>query len=97
MRLSDLSVTVADRVGQRRRRAAATEQHQIGLRGYTPIAVVAGQQDLVALWVDALDPELAAGDRQRARQPGREPAWYVLDDVGGQDVVEQLAPRRIRL
>ena len=44
-----------------------------------------------------LHAELAAGDGQRARQPRREPARHVLDDVGGKDVVEQLAPGRIRL
>jgi len=62
-----------------------------------PVPVVAGQQDLVALRIDALDPELAAGDRQRARQARRESARHVLDYVGREDVVEQLAPGWIRL
>ena len=97
MHLGHLGVAVADRVGQRRRVTAATEQHQVGFGGRAPVPVIAGQQDLVALGVDVLHPELTAGDRQRARQARRETAGHVLDDVGGQDVVEQLAPRRIRL
>jgi len=50
-----------------------------------------------ALRVDVLHPELPAGHRQRPGQPGRKTAGYVLDDVRGQQVVEQFLPRRIRL
>ena len=95
--LGDLGVAVADRVGKRGGRSAAAEQDLVRLGGLAPVPVVARQQDLVALRVDAVDAELAAGDRQRPRQPRREPAGHVLDDVRGQDVVEQLPPRRVGL
>ena len=68
-----------------------------GFAGWPPVAVIAGDQDLVALRVDVLHPELPAGDRQGPGQPGRETARHVLDDVRRQEVVEQLLPRRIRL
>ena len=55
------------------------------------------QKDLVALGVDALHAELSAGDRKCARQSGRESTRHVLDDVGGQDVVEQFPPCGVRL
>ena len=97
MYLGHLGVAVADRVGQRGRRAGPAEQDQVRLGGRPPIAIVAGEQDFVALGVDVLHPELPAGDRQRARQPGREAARHILDDVRGQDIAEQLAPRRVRL
>lgn len=92
-----LGVPVADRVRQCRRRPATAEQHQVGFGGGTPVPVVARQQDLVALGIDALDAELPAGHRHRLRQARTESAGHVLDDVRGQDVVEQLAPRRIGL
>ena len=95
MDLGHLSVAVADRVGQRGGRPGPAEQHQIRLGRRAPVPVVAGEQDLVALRVDGLHPELSAGHRQGPGQPGREAAGHVLDDVRRQDVAEQLAPRRV--
>ncbi len=81
MHLGHLGVAVAHRIGQRGRRAGAAEQDERGFGGQPPVAVVAGDQDLVALRVDVLHPELAAGDRQRPGQSGRETARHILDDV----------------
>ena len=95
MHLGHLGVAVADRVGQRGRRPGPPEQDQIRLGRRSPVPVVAGEQDFVALRVDGFHPELPTGDRQGARQPGREAARHVLDDMRRKDVAEQLAPRRV--
>ena len=97
MHLSDLRVTVADRVRQGSSRARAPEQYLVGVCGLGPVSVVARQQDFLALRVDVVDPELTARHRQRANQSADETARHILDDVGGKDVVEQFPPRRIRL
>ncbi|CAA0133137.1 Uncharacterised protein [Mycolicibacterium vanbaalenii] len=97
MHLRDLGVPVADRVGQRGGRTPATEQDQVGCGGLSPVAVVARQQDLIALRVDGVHPELAPGDRHRLRQPGGETTGHIFDDVGRQDVVEQLPPGGVGL
>jgi len=97
MHLGHLGVAVAHGIGQRGRRTGTTEEDQGGFRGWPPIAVIAGDQNLVALRVDALDPKLPAGHRQGPGQPGREAAGHILDDVRRHYVAEQLLPRRIRL
>ncbi|CAG6852881.1 hypothetical protein PICSAR11_04005 [Mycobacterium avium subsp. paratuberculosis] len=97
MHLRHLGVAVAHRIGKGRRRSRAPEQDEPGLGRGPPIAVVAGDQDLVALRVDALHPELPAGDRKRPGQTGGETPGHVLDDVRRKDVVEQLFPRRVGL
>ena len=95
--LGHLRVAVAHRIGQRGRRSGTPEENERGLGRRSPIAVVAGHQDFVALRIDALHPELARGDRERPGQPGRETARHVLDDVRRKDVAEQFFPRGIRL
>ena len=65
-------------------------------RRLTPEPVVAGEQDLVALRVDALHPEDAPVTGS-ARPAGPEPARHVPDDVGGHEVGEQLTPGRVGL
>ena len=97
MHLSHLGVTVADRIRQRRRRAGPSEQDLVGSGRRPPEPVVAGQQDLVALGVDRVDPELTAGHLHGPRQAGRKTAGNVFDDMGRQQIVEQFPPGRVGL
>ena len=97
MYLGHLGVAVADRIGQCGRSAAATEQNLVRSGRCAPEPVVAGQQDLVALRVDGLHPELTAGHRHRAGQARAEPAGNVLDDVRRQQIVEQFTPGGVGL
>ena len=95
--LSHLGVAIADRVGQGGRHTGPTEQNLVGRGRLTPEPVVAGKQDLVALRIDGVDPELTAGHRESPRQTGRESPGHILDDMGRQQVIEQFPPGRVGL
>ncbi len=91
MHLGDLGVSVTYRIGQRGRRPGPAEENDAGFGRWAPVTVIAGDQDLIALWVDVFHETVhlspAALEPNRTRSP-----WYVLDDVRRQDVGEQLTP-----
>ena len=97
MHLSHLGVAIADRIGQRGRHSGPPEQDLVRRGGLAPEPVVAREQDLVALRINGVDPELPTGHLQRPGHAGGEAARDVFDDMGRQQSVEQFPPGRVGL